>query len=394
MSTPIHVVHIINNLRMGGAEKLMSTLLPRMASEGIRCTLVCLEQGCEEPYRRALTEAGIQMHNLSEKGLYHPSLLFALGRILKKLNPDLIHAHLFPTMYWTALATMVYRIRVPLLLTEHTTSNRRMRLPWLNPLQQVVYRRYSCVVCISDGVQNALNEQIPHLPLKTIYNGIPLEIYAQKVTQCADEDLMRRVRLLKQHPDNKLVVSVGRLVDKKNQECMIRAMAHLPENVHLMIAGEGERRTVLTQLIAELHLEARVTLLGNRNDIAWLVQHADAGILTSVVEGFGLAAVEMMAAGLPVACSRVPGLGEVAADPSLLAEPEDDAGFADIISKLLGDASYRNHMVELGRKKASLFAIEHMAGAYATLYRKIMEDKATNHKSKEVGVRLIRSFIP
>lgn len=372
MNKSLHVVHVINNLCMGGAEKLMSTLLPSLRAEGISCTLICLGPGAEAPYLQALNAAGIPVHTLQQgSNLYQPGLLLALGRKLRSLKPDLVHAHLFPTLYWTALSAGVFRISTPLLLTEHDTSNRRMESPLLKPLQSLIYRRYREVVCISEGVRNALSENLQGLRLRTIYNGIPLQHYSETVKECRDADLLEKVQAIRQRKGHKLVLSVGRLVEKKNQECMIRCMALLPAHVHLMIAGEGDRRSSLEQLIAELGLQQRVTLLGNRSDIPWLVQQADAGILTSTIEGFGLAAAEMMAGGLPVACSNIPGLGEVAAHPSLLAEPQDEKAFALILRQLLEDEAYHREMQALGREKTRQFSIEHMAAQYATLYREV-----------------------
>lgn len=110
-----------------------------------------------------------------------------------------------------------------------------------------------------------------------------------------------------------LLLSVGELNKNKNHQIVIRALAKLnKENVHYMIAGEGDQKEPLLNLAKELGVETQVHLLGYRNDLPELYKTADVNVFPTVREGLGLAAIEGMAAGLPLICADNRGTREYA----------------------------------------------------------------------------------
>lgn len=100
-----------------------------------------------------------------------------------------------------------------------------------------------------------------------------------------------------------LILSVGELNKNKNHQIVIRALAELSDkNVHYMIAGEGSLSDYLKNLSYELGVESQVHILGYREDTEQLYKIADINAFPSIREGLGLAAIEGMAAGLPLIC--------------------------------------------------------------------------------------------
>ncbi|MBQ9354132.1 MAG: glycosyltransferase family 4 protein [Clostridia bacterium] len=100
-----------------------------------------------------------------------------------------------------------------------------------------------------------------------------------------------------------LILSVGELNKNKNHQIVIRALAELNDkNVHYMIAGEGALSDYLKNLSYELGVESQVHILGYREDTEQLYKIADINAFPSIREGLGLAAIEGMAAGLPLIC--------------------------------------------------------------------------------------------
>jgi len=106
-------------------------------------------------------------------------------------------------------------------------------------------------------------------------------------------------------PLNAIVVtSVGELNANKNHIVIIRALSiKKDKNILYLIAGEGEQRTLLQNEINDRGLQNQVILLGNRRDIADLYHASDICAFPSIREGQGLAAIEGMAAGLPLLIS-------------------------------------------------------------------------------------------
>lgn len=363
------IIHLINNLAMGGAEMLMTTLLPKLKEQGHDVELICLNAICVESYLNELKKNQIPIHILSQKGSpYNPINVFRLYKTLKQLNSDIIHVHLFPAFYWLAFTKIILFNKVPLLMTEHDTSNRRMRSSYWKWIDKIIYKQYHTIICISDGVKEVIDLYMPFIKSTIIYNGIPLEKYQQKVLKCSDVRLTETIESIRKVPNSKIILSVGRLVEKKNHSTMIKALAELPDMIYLLIAGDGEKRTEIQDLIHSLNLEQRCILLGNQSEIPFLVSNSDVGILTSTIEGFGLAAVEMMAGGLPVVASNISGLREVSADALLLANPTDEKEFAMILQKLFSDDAFYQSMKLKCLEKATQFSIQRMAQQYSEIY--------------------------
>lgn len=115
-------------------------------------------------------------------------------------------------------------------------------------------------------------------------------------------------------PENAfLLLSVGELNSNKNQQTVIRALAEISdEHIHYAIVGRGDEREHLEELAKSLGVSDRVHFIGFRRDVEMLYKIADADVFPSVREGLGLAAIEGMAAGLPLICADNRGTREYA----------------------------------------------------------------------------------
>lgn len=366
MPRGLRIVHIINNLMLGGAENLMSTLLPALKERGNQIHLICLNDGVHTPYRDALQAAGIEITVLHNGSVYHPYLIHLLAKAIKKINPDIVHAHLFPTTYWTSIACRIYGISCVRIMTEHDTSNRRMKNPWLKWPERLIYKGYHGVICISKGVQQALREHMPFVNAEAIPNGISLSAYTNPNPIPPDAAVLEKLNAFTQH--KKVLLSVGRLAIKKNQETLIRMMRYLPKEVCFILCGDGDRRPILEQLIQEEQVSDRVWLAGAQEQIPYFIRRAHIGLLSSTIEGFGLAAVEMMAGGLPVFCSNVAGLNDICPDEFLLLNPNDAQGYAERVNILLQDPEQYKQLQRLCVDTSLQYSLNHMADAYHQYY--------------------------
>jgi glycosyltransferase involved in cell wall biosynthesis len=365
------ILHLINNLNTGGAEKLMATLLPELKSMGENPVVVCLNNQHDETIYQKLKEAAIPVYALKIIGsIYDFRLIFSLGRLIRKLNPEMIHVHLFPSFYWLAICKILFRIKIPLLATEHGTYNRRMNHPLFGLIEKVIYKQYHHIICISNGVLDAMHQRFPNLSCEVIFNGIPLKPFkAAQISTSGETESFSQASNLSERPTR--LLSIGRLVKEKNHETLIRVMAKLPKEFHLTIAGEGDERGRIEQLIQELQVANQITMLGNVADVVKLIQETDIGLLCSKQEGFGLAAVEIMAGKKPVVLTRIPGLAELIPDTSLSADVGDVDKISAIILRLNADTTYYETMAEKCFEKAQLFSIQKMAQGYFSCYQRL-----------------------
>ena len=162
---------------------------------------------------------------------------------------------------------------------------------------------------------------------------------------------------------------------QKDQETLIRAFNILPEDYELWLIGDGERRSIIEQCIKDNKLEDRVLLLGIRSDIPSILKSVDVVVQSSHWEGFGLAAVEGMAAGKPVIASDVEGLAQVVEGAGILFPLGDDKKLADIIKQLIGDQTYYQQVAARCWERAQMFDIQKMVDAYNEVYMGLMTPK-------------------
>src|SRR5690606_29042506 len=107
------------------------------------------------------------------------------------------------------------------------------------------------------------------------------------------------------------LMQVSRFEEPKDQPTLIKALRYLPQNTHLILVGDGSKKSDCEDLVNKLALNERVLFLGARNDVPDLMQTADILVLSSYYEGLSLACLEALASGRPLVAADVPGIREV-----------------------------------------------------------------------------------
>lgn len=149
-----------------------------------------------------------------------------------------------------------------------------------------------------------------------------------------------------------VLCAVGRLSEQKNFALLFQALALLPHrNWVLLLVGEGEQRSALVSLAAEIGLSEHIRFLGRRNDVALIMQASDVMVMSSSWEGFPYVVVEALSNGLPIVATDVGGVREGVIDGTtgLLVEPENKAALSAAISRLIANPQQRVAMAEAGR---------------------------------------------
>ena len=172
--------------------------------------------------------------------------------------------------------------------------------------------------------------------------------------------------------NEKFVIQVSSYHPPKDQQTLIRAISLLPENIKLLLAGDGVTRKDCELLVASLELEKRVFFLGLRMDIPNLLKNVDIVVLSSRYEGLSLSSIEGMASGKPFIASDVPGLSEIVGGAGLLFQVGNEKELAENIAKLLSDKEYYSSIVESCQKRAEEFDIQSMVNKHINLYNSIL----------------------
>jgi glycosyltransferase involved in cell wall biosynthesis len=160
------------------------------------------------------------------------------------------------------------------------------------------------------------------------------------------------------------VLCVSTLHPHKNLDRLIRAYARRRRDWRLVIAGmRGFFAEALDTLIAELGVKESVKLTGwiPRDELLQLYSRAQAFVYPSTFEGFGMPVLEAMAAGIPVACSDIPPLREVAGGAALFVDPLSEDAIAGALDRIVTDAQLRSNLTEAGPERARKFSWERAA---------------------------------
>jgi glycosyltransferase involved in cell wall biosynthesis len=174
-----------------------------------------------------------------------------------------------------------------------------------------------------------------------------------------------------------VVLTVATRLAHKNLPVLIETLARIePEDrPMLVIAGHGTDDGVLEGAAVAAGIGDSVRLLGRRTveELNGLYALAACLVLPTLHEGFGLPVLEAMARALPVACSDIPALREVAGDAALYFNPRDPSQIAARISELTSDEPLASRLRELGRARAGMFSWQASAAGTLASYRKALE---------------------
>jgi glycosyltransferase involved in cell wall biosynthesis len=160
------------------------------------------------------------------------------------------------------------------------------------------------------------------------------------------------------------VLCVSTLHPHKNIERLIRAYAREKRDYGLVLAGmRGFHADAIDRLIDELGVRDRVKLTGwiSRAELYDLYDRALACVYPSTFEGFGMPVLEAMAAGVPLLCSEIPPVREVAADTALYFDPVNEDALASALARIVSEEPLRANLSRAGRERARMFTWERTA---------------------------------
>lgn len=355
------LAHIIPNLETGGAEKLIIDSLDYYKENKIieKVDLIVFQK-TDSPFFLQLSKK-YNIISLSEGSVYNPILVF---KLIKYLNDyDIIHLHLFPTLYWGVLAKLISFSKSKFVYTEHSTYNKRREKKIFQILEKYIYNKLDFIGCISSATKEQLCKHLNYKKnnIEVINNGIDLSRFENKKQE--DYNYFDK--------DDFVLIQVSSFRPQKDQATLIRSLILLPDKIKLLLVGEGVLKDECINLVKSLDLERRVKFLGLRTDIPELLSYSDISVLSSNHEGFGLAAVEGMAAHKPVIASKIKGVGDVVENYGLLFEKGNEKDLSKLVYKLYCDNEYYKRIADQCYRRAQDFDINKMVEHYVNIYEKL-----------------------
>ncbi len=212
-------------------------------------------------------------------------------------------------------------------------------------------------------------------PLKTVIipNGIELSKF-----QSNSQRRIESRNSLGLSEDELLILCVGRIADEKGHSVLIEAFRKLlsmekcSQKVRLGIVGDGPLKETLEKANGDLVRTGKLVFYGHANDVSKYLSASDIFVLPSFYEGFGIAALEAMAAGLPVIASEVGGLPELLENNlnGYLVPAGNPCRFCDAMYELISKHDLIVEMGNANRIKANNFTFDKMLDKYYELYER------------------------
>ena len=356
------ILHIINGLGGGGAEKLIVDIIPLLVQKDNEVDVLLLNGEKTNFYKELEKQKTGRIFSLGNS-YYNPLYIFKIISYLS--HYDIVHVHLFPSMYFVAIAKLMSFKKVQLVFTEHNTVNRRLDNKIFNPLEKFIYSFYKKIICITPEVKQQLKLKLNLNPEKLIVidNGVNIE-KVQSTAKAERKDFGYT-------NNDKLLIMVAAFREQKDQDTVIKTLKELPDNYKLLLVGDGVRRSKLEDLVFELNLKDRVNFLGFRSDVYSLYKMCNIAILSSHWEGFGLVSVEAMASGTPIIASNVNGLNNVVKDGGILFETGNIEELKNIILKLINNPELYDKVSKAGIDKSKNYSIDKTIEKLLELYNQI-----------------------
>ncbi|ALC25928.1 glycosyltransferase [Streptomyces sp. CFMR 7] len=310
----MRALHIITGLGVGGAEQQLRLLLRHLPVE---CDVVTLTN--PGPVADGLRSDGVRVVHLGMRGNRDLSAVGRLTRLIRDGRYDLVHTHLYRACVYGRIAARLAGVRAAV-ATEHSLGRAEIEGRPLTRGIRALYlsteRLGAATVAVSSTVAGRLRDWgVPAERIRLVPNGIDADRFR------FDPDRRLAVRAALGIPEGAFVVGgVGRLVPGKRFDVAVRAVAALP-GVWLLLAGDGPQAPALRALAARLGAADRIRLLGECGaegggpvpGVPALLSAVDTFVSTSREESFGLAAVEALAAGLPVLHDACPAIDDLSA---------------------------------------------------------------------------------
>lgn len=302
------VAFISSQPHWGGGEQWLWSLGNGLSQRGVRVYWIAPEQS---PMARRLEKSSFAWLPVQGKGRSLRDLRL-IRRFIRRSGVNLIHFNDSHAVIGTSLAILDCR-RIARVWTKHTI----FPLQWRHKYRWLIDR----VVCVSQAAQKAvIDGGLRPEQTVVIYGAVEAPYFDRSARQeLLDE--------LHWGPNSQIIMCVGSLLSCKGHRYAVEAMPLILNKyprAKLVIVGEGDERTKLERMMADLNLYSRVTLLGFRSDVTRLLSAADVVVQPSLSEALSLVAIESQMLSKPLVATAVGGLAEVV-------RADLDSPFAELI---------------------------------------------------------------
>ncbi|MBF0357176.1 MAG: TIGR03088 family PEP-CTERM/XrtA system glycosyltransferase [Magnetococcales bacterium] len=367
------VVHLLYRFDIGGLETVVVNLINRLPADEFSHVVISLTE-CSN-FKERIKDSTVAVYQLEKKEGKDIAVWWRLWKLLKKINPDILHTCNLSALEGVIPARLA---GVPVVIhAEHGRdgydldgSNKKYLL-----LRRLLLPFVDRVVPVSEDLALWLERvvRVPKGKIKKIINSIDSQLPPRSKAQ--------RLPLPDQkfaNEDSFIIGTVGRLWPVKDQGNLLKAFAQLKvmageggRRLRLILVGDGPQRAELERLADQLGITKQLWITGWREDVSQLLRGMDVFALPSMAEGTPLTILEAMAAGLPVVATQVGGVAEmvVPGKTGLLVAPQNHQDLALALYSYVNNPDLAPIHGAAGRELfLQKFSLEQMVHQYKILF--------------------------
>jgi GalNAc-alpha-(1->4)-GalNAc-alpha-(1->3)-diNAcBac-PP-undecaprenol alpha-1,4-N-acetyl-D-galactosaminyltransferase len=351
---------MILTMTVGGAERQLAHLASQLGARGHDVHVAYVFPG---PNAERLA-GHCTLHHLSASRRWPPLVVAQSFELLRRLRPDVVHTWLTHMDIVAGTASRI--MRVPWVMSERSAALYYPRTP-LNRMRVAVGKRAAVIVpnssggaeyWLAQGVDSARIEIVPNfVPVVEIEAALPLVD-----SRLADDD--------------ELIVHVGRLSAEKNLRRLVDSLQHVfsaRPRARFAFCGDGPLREELRAQVHAAGLAERVIFAGFVPDVAPWLKRARVAVAVSLLEGHPNAALEAVAAGVPIVVSDIPAYRSILQDGSALFVAENDAeAIGTAVVNSLADRAAAERRAACARSTLARQSLDATAARYEEVYLRLI----------------------
>lgn len=327
------VLHTLHWVQFAGTEKVCVDLCNEFSKEH---QVYLLTSNKIKPY---INENVNLIEVDFERNRHNPFFLYKIAKIIKNINPDIIHVHNTKELEIMYNARIFLNKKIPIVGTKHTLTPKKK------------YKLADLAVGILEDTHSIIESKNSII----IKNGMAY----------------KEPKLLVKNDDSFHIVSAARLTPAKGMDLIIKAASLLNFDFKLSLFGRGEQEQELRDLVKELNLEDKVEIVGFVDNLNDYLFSSDVQIIASIFEPYGLTAIDGIYYSKLLISTKT-GICEQILDKELLFETSVES-----LAEKLNDV-YKNHdyycdkFAKIKEKKDD-FSIEKMANEYLKAYQTLLK---------------------
>jgi glycosyltransferase involved in cell wall biosynthesis len=369
----MRVAMVVDSLRVGGAQKLVSAFAAHASEYGITPIIISLHEDGAPTVIDPIKETGVETISMDAPTLFDCTRLNRLIHFFQKEKIDLVQTHLF---YSNILGTYAaHRAGIPVIATLHSVAVRKGFKNWFRQrIEDFCLRKYATrVLAVGNVVAQAHEGKHGDRTLDVIPNGIP----QPEPIEGRDRERLRKE--IAGNGSKTIIVTVGRFARAKGYEDMIKAFSLLREkNIDpvLLMVGSGTQLNSIKEQISNYQLSQSVVLAGERQDVPQLLASSDVYASSSHREGLPLAVLEAMMAGLPVVATSVGDIPNVVTNETgVIVPPHQPEMLAAALEDLVKHPEKRQAMGKAAQERAlNEYSVDAWMKKHLTLYREVLAE--------------------